>query len=333
MENTEPMLETENMGVDVYADDCVVLTVDQCNRKSVEQLILGKLGLEDEAEKGQEVLASFKRFVPEVEMLGDSKDDVEGYFEEYYHVQCLAEQIHNCQRIGRKKVWDGFTKAYIIRWLCMLVQPMKQPYEKVKDYYNYERFRQFAAAVDVEIQRHYSGIRNRIGKIGEMQKFLRHRFKHCWLNQQSDNRHKSIVTKGTESCAGTRGLTDLVKHDLYPESMISRNAVFLNDVFCCKLVGEHHTSDPTIQQRFPNLYTLVAKRELIYFESDPYCFLYTGALVFNVKPGDYYDYHPLEISYKNRKGYILVDPKLTEARGNGNVHAAEFLHQREDYQF
>ena len=110
MENTEPMLETENMGVDVYADDCVVLTVDQCNRKSVEQLILGKLGLEDEAEKGQEVLASFKRFVPEVEMLGGSKDDVEGYFEKYYHVQCLAEQIHNCQRIGLKKVWDAFTK-------------------------------------------------------------------------------------------------------------------------------------------------------------------------------------------------------------------------------
>jgi hypothetical protein len=233
MEDSCAILETENIGVDVDADDCVVFSAEQCNRKTVEQLILGKLGFEDdEAEKGREVLAGFKRFVPEVELLGDSKDDVEGYFEEYYHVQCLAEQIHNCQRIGGKKVWDSFTKAYIIRWLC--------------------------------IQRQYSGIRNRIGKIGELQKFLRHRFKHCWLNQQSDHGRKSIVGMGTESCAGTRGITELVKHQLFPEPMISRNALFLNDVFCCKLVGEYHTRDPTIQQRFPNLYTLVAKRELMF---------------------------------------------------------------------
>ena len=206
----------EQINVDGFDPDvCVIIPPEKCDRRSVEDLMLQNLGVNCRVE-GEELFNFVKRFVPEVERF-EGEGEVDGFFQEYFQIQSLAKKIFEI----KKKVWEPELKAFFIRWLCILVEPSSERYSKVKEYKNYERFRQFANAVDIEMRRFSIGLPGRIGKIAKIQEFLRHRFGHCWYNNCDESRRVGIVDSEEQ-----RFRQPFTPHQYFPQALISSNNKF-----------------------------------------------------------------------------------------------------------
>jgi hypothetical protein len=273
------------------------------NLSALENKIFQTLGLDDD--QGRDLLDHISPLLPQMELMSDD-DEQSGYVVEDALVFNLAETIYNSN--GNNPM-DEVLRAYTTRWLCMRSDRMR--HANVIEYAGYKKYNKFTSLVQREIQGLVDNVPRRIGSVDILTKFFKGQFVACWNMRNYHNDDE-----------GDSSLSQYSRYPLFPPAKTELNKKFMFDNFSRCLVGKLHGTE--VGERFPNLYTLVAKTDLPFIEDNPYCILYHGDLVFD--DGSNFEHlHPLSISHNRRRACIVVNETEWNERATGDPHPAEFL--------